>query len=76
MGFPGYRRSIRASLAYVGMAAATASALAVLQSGVAFGSAADTITVTPDSGTAVTVQEGNSTGSVLVATFTDTGNSV
>ena len=79
MGFQGYRRSVRASLAYVGMAAATASALVVLQSGVAFGAsavAADTITVTPDSGTAATVQEGDSTGSLLVATFTDTGNSV
>jgi len=76
MGFPGYGRSMRASLAYVGMAAATASALVVLQSGVAFGSvAADAITVTPDSGTAATAQEGNTTGNILVATFTDTGNS-
>jgi hypothetical protein len=78
MGFPGYRRSVRASLAYVGMAAATASALAVLQSGMAFGAAviADKITVTPGSGSPVTVQEGDNTGGVLVATFTDTGNSV
>jgi hypothetical protein len=75
MGFPGYGRSIRASLAYVGMAAATASALVVLQSGVAFGTsaAADKITVTPDSGTAATVLEGASTGDLVVGTFTDTG---
>jgi hypothetical protein len=72
MGFPGYGRSLRASLAYVGMAAATASALVVLQGGPAF--AADAITVTPDSGTPTTVQEGDSTGNLLVATFTDTGN--
>jgi hypothetical protein len=72
MGSLGYGRTIRASLAYVGMAAATASALVVLQSGVAF--AADAITVTPDSGTAATVLEGDSTGNLLVAKFTDTGN--
>src|SRR6202035_1033323 len=72
MGFPGYRRSIRASLAYVGMAAATASALVVLQSGVAF--AAGAITVAAGSDTAITVLEGDSTGSKNVATFTDSGN--
>jgi hypothetical protein len=79
MGFPGYGRSIRASLAYVGMAAATASAFVVLQSGAAFAVGTvvpDAITVTPDSGTAATAQEGDSTGSVLVAKFTDTGNSL
>jgi hypothetical protein len=72
MGFPGYRRSIRASLAYVGMAAATASALVVLQSGAAF--ADDAITVSPGSDTAITATEGQSTGSKEVATFTDSGN--
>jgi len=72
MGFTGYRRSIRASLAYVGMAAATASALVVLQSGVAF--AAGAITVAAGSDTAITVLEGDSTGSKNVATFTDSGN--
>jgi hypothetical protein len=75
MGFPGYRRSIRASLAYLGMAAATASALVVLQNGVAF-AAPDTITLMPDSGTAITVREGVNTGSTLVGKFTDTGNSL
>jgi hypothetical protein len=78
MGFPGYRRSIRASLAYLGMAAATASALVVLQNGVAF--AADAITVIPDSGSAsenaITVLEGVNTGSKLVGKFTDTGNAL
>ena len=73
MGFTGYRRSIRASLAYVGMAAATASALVVLQSGVAFASVApDAITVAPDSGMAITALEGTDTGQ-LVGTFRDTG---
>src|ERR1700731_2467729 len=79
MGFPGYGRSIRASLAYVGMAAATASALVVLQSGAAFAVGTvvpDAITVAPDSGNAATAQEGDSTGNFLVATFTDTGNSI
>jgi hypothetical protein len=72
MGFPGYRRSIRASLAYVGMAAATASALVVLQSGVAF--ADDAITVVPGSGTPITtVQEGNFTALQVVGKFKDTG---
>ena len=74
MGFPGNGRSIRASLAYVGMAAATASALVVLQSGVAFASVApDAITVAPDSGPAITAVEGNDTGMQTVGTFTDTG---
>src|ERR1700737_615931 len=73
MGFSGYRRSLRASLAYVGMAAATASALVVLQSGVAF-AADDAITVTAGSDTAITVLEGDSTGSRQVALFTDSGN--
>src|ERR1700737_4414807 len=73
MGFSGYRRSLRASLAYVGMAAATASALVVLQSGVAF-AADDAITVTAGSDTAITVLEGDSTGSRQVARFTDSGN--
>ncbi|HVS05154.1 MAG TPA: hypothetical protein VHK65_03195 [Candidatus Dormibacteraeota bacterium] len=59
-------------MAYVGMAAATASALVGLQSGVAF--AADAITVTAGSDTAITVLEGDSTGSKQVATFTDSGN--
>ncbi|HEV2012747.1 MAG TPA: hypothetical protein VGR77_02510 [Candidatus Dormibacteraeota bacterium] len=36
--------------------------------------AADAITVTPASGTAITVDEGNNTGSKLVGKFTDTGN--
>jgi len=72
MGFPGYRRSIRASLAYVGMAAATASALVVLQSGAAF--AADVITVSAGSDTAITAMEGSSTGTKQVATFIDSGN--
>ena len=72
MGFHGFRRSMRASLAYVGMAAATASALVVLQNGVAF--AADAITVTPGSDTAISVTEGQSTGSKQVALFTDSGN--
>jgi hypothetical protein len=72
MGFPGYARSLRASLAYVGMAAATASALVVLQSGVAF--AAGAITVTKGSDTAVSVVEARSTGLKNVATFTDSGN--
>jgi hypothetical protein len=74
MGFPGYRGSIRASLAYVGMAAATASALVVLQSSLAVAvSAPDAITVGPASGTAFTVLEGNSALRKLVGTFTDTG---
>jgi hypothetical protein len=75
MGFPGYRRTIRASLAYVGMAAATASALVVLQSGAALAVSAtpDAITVTPASGTALTVGEGNAAARILVGKFTDTG---
>jgi hypothetical protein len=73
MGFPGYGRSIRVSLAYVGMAAATASALVVLQNGLAFAST-DVITVTQGSDTAITVTEGQSTGSKQVALFTDSGN--
>jgi hypothetical protein len=72
MGFPGYRRSLRTSLAYIGMAAATASALVVLQNGMAF--ADDAITVTPASGTPFTVGEGNLAVRKLVGTFTDTGN--
>lgn len=72
MGIPGFHRSIRASLAYVSMAAATASALVVLQNGVAF--AADAITVTPGSDTAISVTEGQSTGTKQVALFTDSGN--
>jgi hypothetical protein len=72
MGFPGYRRSLRASLAYIGMAAATASALVVLQNGVAF--ADDAITVTPASGTPFTVGEGNMAVRKVVGKFTDTGN--
>jgi hypothetical protein len=75
MGFPGSRRSFRASLAYVGMAAATASALVVLQSGAALAVSAtpDAITVTPASGTAPTVEEGNASARTLVGKFTDTG---
>ena len=73
MGIPGFRRSIRASLAYVGMTAATASALVVLQSGSAFAST-DAITVTPGSDAAITVTEGQSTGTKQVALFTDSGN--
>ena len=74
MGFHGFRRSIRASVAYLGIAAATATALVGLQTGAAFAtSVADKITVTPDSGTAITVIEGSNTGSQLVGKFTDTG---
>jgi hypothetical protein len=72
MGFHGYRRSIRASFAYVGMAAATASALVGLQGGAAF--AADAITVTAGADTVITVTEGQSTGTMQVALFTDSGN--
>jgi hypothetical protein len=72
MGFHGFRRSIRASLAYVGIAAATASALVGLQTAVAF--AVDAITVTPGSDSAISVTEGQSTGTKQVALFTDSGN--
>jgi hypothetical protein len=72
MGFHGYHRSIRASLAYVGIAAASASALVGLQSGAAF--AADAITVTAGADTVIAVTEGQSTGVKQVATFTDSGN--
>src|SRR6202171_1523578 len=73
MGVTGYRRSIRASLSCVGRAAAPASALVVLQSGVAFASVApDAITVAPDSGMAITALEGTDTGQ-LVGRFGDHG---
>jgi hypothetical protein len=54
------------------MAAAGASALVGLQSGVAF--AADAITVSAGSDTAFTAVEGTGTGTKEVATFTDSGN--
>lgn len=76
MGIPKRRRSISTSLAYVGMAAATASALVVLQSTLGFAqpTVADAITVTPNSGDAVTVTEGVFAFDQLVGKFTDTGN--
>jgi hypothetical protein len=74
MGFPGYRRSLRTSVAFLGMAAAGASALVGLQGSFAAAAVADAITVTPASGTAITVDEGNLVDGQLVAKFTDSGN--